>query len=89
MELHSHRLKLLILQKSPKLRNSNAAVQDDLTNVQMPPSVIKPVHHHDDHPACKSLFQAISRHTQVNFGIHYRVLPFFFKGLKLASLAHT
>lgn len=53
MELHSHRLKLLILQKSPKLRNSNAAVQDDLTNVQMPPSVIKPVHHHDDHPACK------------------------------------
>ena len=43
----------MILQKSPKLRNSNAAVQDDLTNVQMPPSVIKPVHHHDDHPACK------------------------------------
>ena len=58
VELHSHRLKLLILQKSPKLRNSNAAVQDDLTNVQMPPSVIKPVHHHDDHPACKSSFQS-------------------------------
>jgi len=100
VELHSHRLKLLILQKSPKLRNSNAAVQDDLTNVQMPPSVIKPIHHHDDHPASCGLLDFVGApedyvHQRKQFGAWFMdpaskedkiwVMENFFKTKKFAE----
>lgn len=49
VELHSHAVKIELLRRGIRLRNTQMAIQDDLTNVKMA-NVIEPVHDHEDHP---------------------------------------
>ena len=59
VEMHSHAIKLEILRRGIRLRNTQMAIQDDLTNVKMA-HVIEPAHSHEDHPHNCGLLNFIS-----------------------------